>query len=184
MEDLTLLAPLTQLQTLETDIDSIHGVSNLFSLTQLAWANTHVTDYLLERDLVELKALPMLVSLQLELWELNHPEFVQSSSITALRFHNMHIEDAIGDGLRGVANLRDLSLSWCCWTDLSGLSALKHLEVLDVFNVNYELNASSLRGLTQLKTLYVASYHYDNPRVDLSPLREAGVELRLDVHRD
>ena len=179
MLDLELLAPLTQLQSLLTDTQDIYGLSNLVNLATLTWHNEDGVDD--EEQLLQLKSLPKLTNLSLELWQLHQPEFLQSTSLTALELWDVPETGSMKDHLRGVPQLRELSFRCCSMRDLSGLSALRHLEVLDVREDNVELDANTLRGLTQLKTLYISSYNYERPRVDLSALKEAGVEFMLDV---
>ena len=135
--------------------------------------------------MVELNCLPKLR--ELYLWNgADHIELVQSSSLTSLRLCGASgIESSLIVQLKGVPNIRQLSLQLCDLADLSGLSAMTHLEVLDVTSNHFMedsimLNANSLRGLTMLRALHLASSDVCKPGVDLSPLKAAGVQIVLD----
>jgi hypothetical protein len=174
------LAALTGLQTLTAELPDVDGISNLSALTALTWR--HIPGPVDEEQFLELKHLPNLSRLNLEIWHLYHPEFLQSSSLTSLRLWDFPETGSVKDKLRGLPRLRQLSFVNCPVTDLSDLTALEKLEILDVREENLELNANTLRGLTQLKQLYINSYNYDVPKVDLSPLNDAGVELKVDAY--
>ena len=190
--DLHDLCQLTGLQSLETDIWDFRGISNLVSLTRFA-LEMHMDDQDIHWDedgkgnqMLELNCLPKLS--ELHLWQGNHKgiELLQNSSVTSFKYCCACGSDPafVGQLKGAVPNVRHLSLQYCDLADLSGLSAMKHLEVLDVTSNSFVeeimLDPNSLRGLTMLKVLHLASSDVCKPGVDLSLLKNAGVQIILE----
>ena len=187
------LCKLTGLQSLTTDILSIQGISNLVSLTKFDWRVCDRDEWEMHEDegdirehMLELNCLSKLR--ELHLWQAadSYMDVLQSSSVTSLELSCAFGSDpCFVAQLKGVSNVRQLSLQHCDLVDLSGLSAMKDLEVLDVTNnervaSEIMLDANTLTGLTMLKVLHLASSDVCKPAVDLSLLKNAGVQIILD----
>ena len=180
------LASLPQLQSLSMAgvVDSIHGVSKLIGLTHFHWREDDLRCK--GEQLQELKCLSKLRNLHLCVADFDTFAYLQSSTITSLEL--WCLGETGSSELTGLPNLRQLCLrSSESVVDLSGLGALKHLRVLDVQETYtipddmYQLDAKSLRGLTNLKVLYMASTNVNDTAEALSPLRLAGVKIMFNT---
>ena len=183
ISDVSPLAGLTQLTSLNLNGTDIWDVSPLAGLTQLKVLSLFATDIW---DVSPLAGLTQLT--WLSLWGTDVSDVSPLAGLTQLTSLNLN-STAVSDvsALASLTNLEGLSLRFTGVSDVSALANLTQLETLDLHDTAVS-DVSALAGLTQLTSLNLNSTAVSDvsPLANLTQLETLGLEncpLNADAHQ-